>query len=115
MSASRPVGWVQPGAKCSPSKSPGPAVKNVPLSMAPEKSRKTIEEFGRPEYADWIAANPTLNSKREIARAFGIKGAARIDLKRILKELEAEGHLEKRQRSYADPDRLPRKRFKHRS
>ena len=37
---------------------PGPAVKNVPLSMAPEKSRKTIEEFGRPEYADWIANNP---------------------------------------------------------
>jgi ribonuclease R len=59
------------------------------------------------EILDWIAANPTLNSKREIARAFGIKGAARIDLKRILKELEAEGHLEKRQRSYADPDRLP--------
>ncbi|MEO9605790.1 MAG: ribonuclease R, partial [Sulfitobacter pontiacus] len=38
---------------------------------------------------------------------FGIKGAARIDLKRVLKELEAEGHLEKRKRSYQDPDRLP--------
>ena len=37
---------------------PGPAVKNVPLSMAPEKSRKVIEEFGRPEYAAWIAGNP---------------------------------------------------------
>jgi putative spermidine/putrescine transport system substrate-binding protein len=37
---------------------PGPAVKNVPLSMAPEKSRQVIEEFGRPEYADWIAKNP---------------------------------------------------------
>jgi putative spermidine/putrescine transport system substrate-binding protein len=37
---------------------PGPAVKNVPLSMAPEKSRKVIEEFGRPEYAALIADNP---------------------------------------------------------
>ncbi|WP_171179205.1 ribonuclease R [Ruegeria sp. HKCCD8929] len=59
------------------------------------------------EVLDWISANPTLTSKRDIAKAFGIKGADRIDLKRILKELEAEGHLEKRKRSYCDPDRLP--------
>ncbi|WP_377192435.1 ribonuclease R [Ruegeria meonggei] len=59
------------------------------------------------EILDWISANPTLTSKRDIAKAFGIKGADRIDLKRILKELEVEGHLEKRKRSYRDPDRLP--------
>src|SRR5680860_60434 len=55
----------------------------------------------------WITDNPTLGAKREIAKAFGIKGATRIDLKRILKELEAEGHLEKRKKTYRDPDRLP--------
>ncbi len=55
----------------------------------------------------WIEQNPTQTAKRDIAKAFGIKGAARIDLKRILKELEAEGHLEKRKRSYQDPERLP--------
>lgn len=59
------------------------------------------------EVLDWIEQNPTLTAKRDIAKAFGIKGAARIDLKRLLKELEAEGHLEKRHRSYQDPDRLP--------
>ncbi|MEQ5827261.1 ribonuclease R [Sulfitobacter sp. NFXS29] len=59
------------------------------------------------EILDWIEQNPTLTAKRDIAKAFGIKGAARIDLKRVLKELEAEGHLEKRKRSYQDPDRLP--------
>ncbi len=59
------------------------------------------------EILDWISENPTQTAKRDIARAFGIKGAARIDLKRVLKELEAEGHLEKRKRSYRDPDRLP--------
>ena len=59
------------------------------------------------EILDWISANPTLNSKRDIAKAFGIKGAARIDLKRVLKELETDGHLEKRRKTYRDPDRLP--------
>ncbi len=59
------------------------------------------------EILQWISDNPTQASKRDIARAFGIKGAARIDLKRMLKELEAEGHLEKRKKTYRDPDRLP--------
>ncbi len=59
------------------------------------------------EILQWISENPTLTSKRDIAKAFGIKGAARIDLKRILKELEAEGHLEKRKKTYRDPEKLP--------
>ncbi|MDG1170834.1 MAG: ribonuclease R [Sulfitobacter sp.] len=58
------------------------------------------------EILEWIEQHPTQTAKRDIAKAFGIKGAARIDLKRMLKELEAEGHLEKRKRSYQDPDRL---------
>lgn len=37
---------------------PGPAVKDVPLSMAPPESQKVIEEFGRPEYAKLIAERP---------------------------------------------------------
>ena len=37
---------------------PGPAVKGVTLAMAPEESRKAIEEFGRPEYEGLIANNP---------------------------------------------------------
>jgi putative spermidine/putrescine transport system substrate-binding protein len=37
---------------------PGPAVKDVPLSMAPQESQDAINQFGRPEYADWIANNP---------------------------------------------------------
>jgi len=55
----------------------------------------------------WIADHPHATSKRDIAKAFGIKGADRIDLKRTLKELEAEGHLEKRGKTYRDPDKLP--------
>jgi putative spermidine/putrescine transport system substrate-binding protein len=37
---------------------PGPAVKDVPLSMAPASSQKAIQEFGRPEYEKLIADNP---------------------------------------------------------
>jgi ribonuclease R len=59
------------------------------------------------EILDWISAHPTQTSKRDIAKAFGIKGAARIDLKRVLKELEEDGQLEKRRKTYRDPDRLP--------
>jgi ribonuclease R len=59
------------------------------------------------EILAWISDHPAETSKRDIARAFGIKGAARVDLKRVLKELEADGHLEKRRKTYRDPDRLP--------
>ena len=59
------------------------------------------------EILDWISSNPTQTSKRDIAKAFGIKGAARIDLKRLLKELEADGQLQKRRKTYRDPESLP--------
>ncbi|WP_308711378.1 ABC transporter substrate-binding protein [Phytohabitans maris] len=52
---------------------PGPAVKDVPLSMAPQESRAAIEEFGRPEYESLIAGNPLevpLDAKA-LVEAFG--------------------------------------------
>ena len=55
----------------------------------------------------WINENPTLGSKRDIAKAFGIKGDARLDLKRLLKEMEAEGGLEVRERKFRAPGALP--------
>ncbi len=55
----------------------------------------------------WVSDNPSKASKRDIARAFGVRGAARLDLKRRLKELEAEGQLARRRKTYRDPDHLP--------
>ncbi|MDZ4310370.1 MAG: ribonuclease R [Cypionkella sp.] len=55
----------------------------------------------------WILENPGLTGKRDLAKAFGIKGDARIDLKRMLKELEAEGGIEKKERRYREPGALP--------
>ena len=37
---------------------PGPAVKDVPLNMAPKESQDILKEFGRPEYEKLIAEHP---------------------------------------------------------
>ncbi|SEN16723.1 RNAse R [Loktanella fryxellensis] len=55
----------------------------------------------------FIADNPTQSAKRDIARAFGIKGADRVLLKQTLREMAAEGHLAKRRSSYRDAAKLP--------
>ncbi|MCX5515390.1 ABC transporter substrate-binding protein [Kaistia algarum] len=38
---------------------PGPSIKGVTLDMAPAESQALIKQFGRAEYADLIANNPT--------------------------------------------------------
>ena len=37
---------------------PGPAVKNVSVSLAPASSQEAIQKFGRPEYEQWIKQYP---------------------------------------------------------
>jgi ribonuclease R len=55
----------------------------------------------------WIAENPGLSAKRDIAKAFGIKGDGRIELKRLLRELEGEGLVEKTARRFHEKGVLP--------
>src|SRR5208282_5079729 len=62
------------------------------------RSKKLAKE----DVLQFIQSSPGNIGRREIARAFGIKGADRIDLKRILKELAADGLI-------ADPKRRVRK------
>ena len=59
------------------------------------------------EILAWVSDNPTQTAKRDIAKAFGIKGQDRIDLKRVLRQLEDDGHLQKRGKTYRDPEKLP--------
>jgi ribonuclease R len=59
------------------------------------------------EILDWVRENPEAAGKREIARAFGIKGAARVELKRLLRELQDDGHLTRRQRRMTPAGHLP--------
>jgi ribonuclease R len=51
---------------------------------------------------DWLAENPDATGLRNIARAFGLKGAARVELKRLLSEMEEEGLVERRRRRGSD-------------
>ncbi len=55
----------------------------------------------------FIAEHPDQASKREIAKAFGLKGEARIVLKALLKELETDGMLHKSRKSLMRPGGLP--------
>lgn len=55
----------------------------------------------------WIQDNPGSAAKRDIAKAFGIKGDLKIDLKRLLKEMEEEGALDRSARRYQTPGALP--------
>ncbi|MGF1658320.1 MAG: ribonuclease R [Rubrimonas sp.] len=55
----------------------------------------------------WIRENPTHASKRDIARAFDLKGADRIELKRLLRELTEAGAIDRSARRFRPPGHLP--------
>ncbi|MCZ7886678.1 MULTISPECIES: ribonuclease R [Agrobacterium] len=55
----------------------------------------------------FIADHPQQASKREIAKAFGLKGENRIVLKALLKELEVDGMVHKSRKSLTRPGGLP--------
>lgn len=55
----------------------------------------------------FITENPDRAAKRDIAKAFNLKGDARIYLKDILRELADDGLVEKRAKKLQRPDSLP--------
>jgi len=62
------------------------------------------------EVAEFIRSSPTPVGKREIARAFDIRGDRRVALKALVKELERDGLVERkpgRARKVTPPDGLP--------
>jgi len=61
----------------------------------------------REAIAAFVRDNPQKATKRDIARAFGLKGDARVALKHVLRELEEEGLIEKRGKRLATPGSLP--------
>jgi ribonuclease R len=75
------------------------------------KKKKTKHHPGLPDRTallDYLASNPGKTAKRDVARAFGIKGGAKIALKAMLKELERSGDYDsgKRRREPGAPGRL---------
>jgi ribonuclease R len=73
-----------------------------------KKKSKAERPFpSREQVVRFIADNPGRSGKREIARAFGISGGAKIALKALLKDLVEEGHVEKKRRRLKRPEDLP--------
>ena len=70
--------------------------------------KKTVPLPSKQEVLDFIRSQPGRVGKRELARAFNLKGADKIGLKAILKELEGAGQVQRGQhRRFARPGSLP--------
>lgn len=76
--------------------------------MASKRPDGTSPWFpSREEVLRFIKDNPDKAAKRDIAKAFGIRGDARIELKRLLKDLMNDGLIEGRKRRFSEVDALP--------
>ncbi|MBZ0217916.1 MAG: MarR family transcriptional regulator, partial [Fimbriimonadaceae bacterium] len=82
--------------------------------MAPRKPKPTNKSITThksiPDPADilaFIADSKGRVGKREIAREFGIKGAAKIELKRLLKDMTEDGLIGRSARKLQLPGTLP--------
>lgn len=76
-----------------------PAAEPLNIAHGALPSREVILRF--------IADHPQKASKRELAKAFGLKGDNRVELKHLLRELEQEGMLQKTRKSLIRPGALP--------
>ncbi len=61
----------------------------------------------RDEILRYIAENPDRSGKREIAKAFALRGDDRVWLKDLLRDLADEGLLEKKRKRHIRPGALP--------
>jgi ribonuclease R len=76
--------------------------------MAAKTSKKSVPFPSREQILEYVNASEQRVGKREIARAFRLDAEQKMSLKRILKELEAEGAIERgRGRHYHEPGSLP--------
>lgn len=77
-------------------------------SKKPKKSKKSVPFPTKEEILRFVAEASDEVGKREIARAFNIRGNDRVALKQLLHNMTDEGLFHKRRkRRVAHPDRLP--------
>jgi ribonuclease R len=67
------------------------------------RSKKPAPIPTKQQILEFISQSPTAVGKREIARAFQVSGEDRVQLKQILREIKAEGAVEKRERRRLAP------------
>lgn len=100
--ASRKATAKTPAAKTAPAKKP--AAKGAP------PKRKAEPRTGLPskkEIVEFLETTSAKAGKREIARAFGIKGSDRIALKSLLREMADDGLIAGSRRKLTRPGALP--------
>ncbi|MGH7005256.1 MAG: RNB domain-containing ribonuclease, partial [Alphaproteobacteria bacterium] len=83
-----------------------PKGKNRPASSSGASGREAPMP-DREQIVQFIRENPDQAGKRDIAKAFNLKGDARIALKDILRDLAQDGLVEKRAKRLAVPGSLP--------
>ncbi|GFO82719.1 MAG: hypothetical protein A49_23460 [Methyloceanibacter sp.] len=91
-----------------------PAAKTAPAEKPAAKGatpkRKTEPRTGLPskkEILEFLETTSAKAGKREIARAFGIKGSDRIALKSLLREMAGDGLIAGSRRKLTRPGALP--------
>jgi len=83
--------------------------KQIPPKKKKAKAakRKATRIPSRDQLLKFLAENPQRTSKRDISKAFNIKGTDKIELKALLRELIGEGLIEKRGKRLTEPGALP--------
>lgn len=83
--------------------------KQVPpkKKKARAAKRAAAKTVTREQILRFVAENPQRTSKRDISKAFNIKGADKIHLKALLRELIEEGLIERRGKKLSEPGALP--------
>ncbi|OCW56722.1 ribonuclease R [Hoeflea olei] len=88
-----------PAGKSSAGTGPEAGAERPAFRRGDLPDRDTILRF--------LAENPDRASKRDIAKAFGLKGDTRTELKALLRELEDEGLIERDRKMLRRPGSLP--------
>ena len=85
----------------------GEVPESKSLAKSPHDMQGGSELPSRDAILEFIRASTGAVGKREIAREFGLKGGARIALKRLIKDLEDEGAIAKRGKALQRTGVLP--------
>src|SRR5690606_25338339 len=95
--------------RCSAARAEGAYPENRRFAPASGRARACgmTPLPSKDQIRQWIAENPGLTSKRDIAKAFGLKGDQRAELRRLLREMEEEGGVVKSARRFRPKGELP--------
>lgn len=95
-------------AKKPPKKRTAPKGVKKGVRSAPKRRAAGEDTLpSREEILNFLRESEAVAGKRDIARAFGVKGPARIGLKRLLAEMADEGLLAGTKKSFREPGALP--------